>query len=63
MHKYKEMKVWQKDITDISGQMIASAVANENSTRVDISGFAKGLYLINLKADNGTTLVRKLIVN
>jgi len=42
---------------------MTSAVANDQTTRIDISGLSAGLYLVNLRMDNGSTMTRKLIVN
>jgi hypothetical protein len=54
---------YEYSFADLSGQVVASALINEGDTRIDISGFAKGMYLVSVKLSTGNTITQKLIVN
>jgi len=44
------------EFLNIEGQKVKSMNANESITNIDISGFAKGMYFIKVKTDNGVTI-------
>ncbi|MDD5570797.1 MAG: CocE/NonD family hydrolase [Bacteroidales bacterium] len=51
-------------IYDIAGSVIYKSYEKENNTKVDLSGFEKGMYFVKIvfgKEDN--TIVRKIVVN
>jgi hypothetical protein len=48
------------EILNIEGQIIKSLNANENHTTIDISDFAKGMYFVKVKNENGVG-VKKFI--
>jgi hypothetical protein len=50
------------EIFNIQGQLMKVANANENFITIDISSFAKGLYIIKVKSENDIT-ARKIIKN
>jgi hypothetical protein len=48
------------EILNIAGQLIKSITANENTTSMDISDFAKGMYFVKVKTEKGIA-VKKFI--
>jgi len=41
------------EISNIQGQIIKTLETKENKTNVDVSGFARGVYIINVETDKG----------
>jgi hypothetical protein len=51
-------------ITDLNGEMVINTqVAKNANKQINVEALAGGLYFINLKADDGSTVTRKLVVN
>ncbi len=50
------------EIFNITGQIVHSTIINDDNTVVDLSSFRKGIYLVNIIAENGSTLSKKLII-
>jgi hypothetical protein len=48
-------------IIDMTGKVVSSTSIIGNNTQIDLSGFNKGLYFINLSID-GVSSTKKLIV-
>jgi hypothetical protein len=48
------------EISNIQGQQIKSIAASDNTTTIDISTFAKGMYFVKVKTENGIA-VKKFI--
>ncbi|MEI6880947.1 MAG: T9SS type A sorting domain-containing protein, partial [Bacteroidota bacterium] len=48
-------------IIDMTGKVVSTTTIVGNNTQLDLSGFNKGLYFINLNI-NGVSVTKKLIV-
>jgi len=48
------------EISNIAGQILKSIAASDNTTTIDISTFAKGMYFVKVKTENGIA-VKKFI--
>jgi hypothetical protein len=50
------------EIADLSGKIILSQSKTEfSSTTIDLSGFAKGVYLVRLRDTNGNSVTKKIV--
>lgn len=49
-------------ITDLAGKQVYSTTANATELSINTSGFANGVYLVNI-GNNGSVATKKLIVN
>lgn len=51
------------DLYDVTGQkMLTHSINGLNKTSVDISGVSSGVYILQVKLDNGATTSRKVVV-
>ncbi len=48
-------------IYDVNGKLITSQEFN-GSTKIDVSSFSSGIYMIQLKADNVTSHIEKIVI-
>ncbi len=49
-------------IYSILGEKILEQSSNQNETSVDVSNLSNGVYLVNIKSDNGVSITKKLII-
>jgi hypothetical protein len=49
------------EIYDVNGSMIFSKALHSESEKIDISGFAEGIYLVKVKQDN-SVIIEKVVV-
>jgi PKD repeat protein len=52
----------QIEISNIEGQIIKSIAAGDNTTTIDVSNFARGMYFVKVKTGKGIT-VKKFVKN
>jgi len=50
-------------LTDIFGRDVATTNITNEDTTIDVGHLARGMYLVKLKRDDNTTVVRKVILN
>lgn len=48
-------------LSDCTGKLLIRKIVNENKTRLDISNYKVGLYLLQVKSKEGITLTKKVI--